>query len=294
MNATPKPVLTHDFRLAPGWRIFGQNAALQTPFDVAVIMPTVGRDTLGEAIQSVYRQQDCGRIQLLIGVDAPLGDLSRLQVLLDAPPAHVTPCLFYPGYSTSVRHGGLHRARDGGALRVVLSYLANARYLTYLDDDNWWGPLHMQALLKAVQGRDWAFALRWFLDSETRKPLGVDGWESVGPGRGVFAKKFGGWVDPNCLILDKVACESALRWWGVPLPKDPSGMSADRHVFQWLKTKSAPGETGLASVFYAMQTSDGHHAKRMQRLLETQTKASDPPQHDDPAYVAKPHLDTPA
>ena len=58
--------------LAPGWRVYGDAMALQEPFHIAVIMPTVGRASLREAVQSVYAQAFAGRIQLLIGVDAPV------------------------------------------------------------------------------------------------------------------------------------------------------------------------------------------------------------------------------
>ncbi|HEX5392827.1 MAG TPA: sulfotransferase [Rhodocyclaceae bacterium] len=246
-----------------GWRIFGTDTDWQTPFNVAVVMPTVGRAEILQAVRSVYAQTDAGRIQLLIGVDIPRGDFSQLEALLDEAPSHVTPCLFYPGYSTSVRHGGMHPARDGGTLRSIMSYLANARYLAYLDDDNWWAPNHLQSLLSAVQGHHWAFALRWFVHPESRIPVCVDDWESVGPGRGYFKDNFGGWVDPNCLLIDKIACEPALRWWSIPLPGDTNAMSADRHVYRWLQQNGAPGETGLVTTYYAMQPEDAIHPIRL-------------------------------
>ena len=260
--------------LAPGWHLYGNDRRSQTPFDVGVVMPTMGRDSILEAVSSVYAQQNCGRIQLLIGVDVPNGDFTRLQAMLAAAPDHVTPCLFYPGYSTSVRHGGLHPAGDGGVLRSVLSYLANARHLAYLDDDNWWAPGHLTSLLHAVRGREWAFGLRWFVHPQSRQPVCVDGWESVGPGRGDFISKFGGWVDPNCLMIDKLACEPVLRWWTIPLPGNPRGMSADRHVYDWLQRKSVPGETGVASVYYMMQPMDGNHQHRLNRMGQRYAAAS--------------------
>ena len=253
-------------RPVTGWQHFGRNVDLQATFDVAVVMPTVGRESILDAVRSVYAQQDVGRIQLLIGVDVPRGDFGRLRQLLEAAPDHVTPCLFYPGYSTSQRHGGLHPAGDGGVLRSVLSYLANARYLAYLDDDNWWAPRHLSSLLGAVQGRKWAFSLRWFVHPESRQPVCVDDWESVGPGRGVFLRKFGGWVDPNCIMIDKLACEPVLRWWSIPLPGSAARMGADRHVYDWLQKHGPPGETSAASVFYFMQPRDVLHPQRLDRM----------------------------
>jgi len=239
-------------------------------------MPTIGRESILKAVSSVYAQEHVSRIQLLIGVDVPLGVFSQLEELLGAAPDHVTPCLFYPGFSTSVRHGGLHPAHDGGTLRTMLSYLANARYIAYLDDDNWLAPNHLGNLLKAIQGLEWAFALRWFIHPESLRPVCIDDWESVGPGRGVFLQRFGGWVDPNCLMIDKLACEPVLRWWSTPLPGDKNAMSADRHVFDWLQKKSAPGETNLASVFYAMQPEDVLHPYRLRHMGSRYAAASHP------------------
>ena len=267
------PLDIHGTSLSPGWHVYGKDASLQTPFDVAVVMPTIIRESILDAVSSIYAQEKVGRIQLLIGIDAPLGDFTRLQELLEAAPTHVTPCLLYPGYSTSVRHGGLHPARDGGALRTSLSYMANARYIAYLDDDNWWAPQHLHSMLNAINGRDWAFALRWFVHPDSRQPVCIDDWESAGPGQGCFVQKFGGWVDPNCLIIDKLACEPVLRLWGVPLPGDTSFLLSDRHVYDWLQRKSAPGASNLATVYYAMQAEDGNHPFRVQRMGSRYTEA---------------------
>ena len=54
---------------------------IQTPFDVAVVIPTVLRSTLARAVRSVFAQEFDGRIQVLIGVDRPLGSRRVLDVL---------------------------------------------------------------------------------------------------------------------------------------------------------------------------------------------------------------------
>jgi hypothetical protein len=249
--------------LFPAWKVYGKQE-LQSRFDVAVVMPTVLRDSILEAVKSIYAQTDVQRIQLLIGIDCPIGNSEELEALLEATPDHVTPCVFYPGYSTSVRHGGLHLAKDGGAIRTILSYLANAQYVAYLDDDNYWAQDHLCSLLKAIQGHRWAFAYRCFLHPQSRKPICVDNWESVGPGLGMFKERFGGWVDPNCLLIDKTNCESALPLWTTPLTGDTKGMSADRRIYNWLQNEAGPPATNdLVSVFYLMQENDGIHPYRL-------------------------------
>ncbi len=246
-----------------GWHVFGETGALQAGFDVAVVMPTIVRPTVLAAVQSVFDQSSSIRIQLLVGIDAPLNSDRHLVELLRRTPSHVTAFLFYPGYSTSVRHGGPQLARDGGSLRSALTYLANARRVAYLDDDNWWHPEHLSTMLQAIEGHDWAYSLRWFVHHQSREPICPDIWESVGPGKGVWTDTFGGWVDPNCLMIDKIACDGAIRWWCTPLTGDVKGMSGDRRVYDYLQHQSSPGSTGRPTAFYTLQPDDPIHSTRV-------------------------------
>ncbi len=81
-------------------------ASLQQPFDFAVVMQTMLRSTIGDAIQSVFDQRFDGNVQMLIGIDAAAGDPSQVEQICRAVPDRHSVLLFYPGYSTSRRHGG--------------------------------------------------------------------------------------------------------------------------------------------------------------------------------------------
>ena len=238
---------------------------LQHPFDAAVVMPTIVRPVIVEALRSIFAQDFAGRIQVLIGLDRP-ADLSAIESACQVRPANCAVQVFWPGYSTSFRHGGLTPARDGGALRTILSYMANSPYVAYLDDDNWWRPDHLRLLYALMQRADWAFSLRWFVHPSSRQPVCVDEWESVGPGRGVFHQDFGGFADPNTLMINKVACADVLPCWSQPLPLDTTGMSADRVVFDALVKRHRGAGSGEPSSFYAMNATDGLHAARMTQM----------------------------
>ena len=240
---------------------------MQIPFDFAVVMPSILRPTISDAIESVFAQDFAGRVQLLIGVDRPAGDAQTIDQICRIVPSRHAVTMFYPGYSTSRRHGGLHPSWDGGALRTILSYLANSRYLAYLDDDNWYAPSHLTSLHGAIQGFDWAYALRWFVHPRSRQPICVDRWESVGPTpRGTMVDP-AGWVDPNCFAIDKFACEAVLRWWGIPRRNTDRAMDADRNVFDILSTEFRGRGTGEATIFYALDESDRHrHPFRLQMI----------------------------
>jgi hypothetical protein len=236
--------------------------SLQQPFEVAVVMPTLLRPTLADALNSIFAQEFRGRTQVLLGVDVVQGDLALVDELCANRPSHCVVQLFHPGYSTSVRHGGLYEAQDGGVMRQFLSLLANSPFIAYLDDDNWWHPQHLDLLTRVIPHVDYAFTDRWFVHPETMKIVHRDEWESVGPGKGIYAEKFGGFVDPSCLMIDKRKCADIIPLWTRPQPLDRKGMSADRTVFQALAPR--PGfRVDAATVYYRMDPKDAMHAERM-------------------------------
>jgi len=235
-------------------------ASLQQPFDAAVVMPTILRPEIAPALASIFAQRFPGRIQVLIGIDIARGDPSLVEAVCASRPANCVVQLYYPGYSTSGRHGGLGEAWDGGVLRTVLSYLANSRLVAYLDDDNWWHADHLRLQAEAIRHRDYAFSLRWFVHARTGRIVACDEWESVGPGQGVYS---GGFVDPNCLMINKARCADILPLWSRPLPGDAKAMSADRTVFNALAKNYQGGAVGQPTVFYRMDPKDVMHDERM-------------------------------
>ncbi len=263
-------------RPSPGrpayFRSFGTPAA-DGVFEFAVVMAAVPRPTIAEAVRSVFAQDFPGRVQTLIGIDQPDGDLSIIETLgRECPPNHAL-FVFDPGYSTSVRHGGLNPSWAGGVLRTVLSYLAASRWVAYLDDDNWWAPTHLSAMRAAVSGYDWAWTRRFYINRYTRRVICEDEWESVGPHAG-SQKAYGGWVDPNCLAIDKLACEAVLRWWGIPLRNQREGRSSDRNVFHILNTQFRGNGTGIPTVYYALNDGDPGNEERITRIGRTRYLAS--------------------
>lgn len=201
----------------------------QEPARVSVVLPTVMRPILNRALQSIFEQDFDGRIQILVGVDAPSNEVEALSPLLATRPSHVSVTTLTLPYSTSVRHGGVHQATDGGALRTILSFMANARHVAYLDDDNAWRADHLRKMVAAVEGKVWAFARRMLVHADTGEELGEDRWDSVGVGKGRFAAK-GGFVDPNCLIIDKVRAARILGHWS-ETSTGVADMTADRNFF---------------------------------------------------------------
>jgi len=145
--------------------------------------------------------------------------------------------------------------------------------VAYLDDDNWWAENHLGSMRAAIEGHDWAFSLRWFVHPDTRRPICIDRWESVGPDRGVFSQGFGGWVDPNCLMFDKLACEPVIGLWTMPTPRGAPTVVADRQVFGALRQNRRWRATNQASVYYQLHPTDINHARRVQAIGDDYAKA---------------------
>ena len=256
---------------------------MQAPFDAAVIVPTVLRESLLRAVRSVFAQEWPGRIQVMIGIDVAEGDRDMLRQLGAECPDRMALTVFDPGYSTAQVHGGIYHNAFSGSLRTVLSYAANSRYLTYLDDDNWWAPHHLGDLIHAIEGFDWAYSFRWFVDPGTQEPLCADDFESVGPGRGIYNDKLGGFVDANCLMIDKTRCHFVLPYWSIPLLPDGSG--EDRNVFNTLKKQHSVGWTRRPSVYYVINPDAGAQPVRDKILAERGHKLTTP-QRGKPAPFA--------
>lgn len=234
-----------------GWQFPAGERDPQAPADIAVVMVTVARPSIAQALESVYRQDFAGTVQILVGIDKPEHGLTPLLDALRARPRNVAALVLSPGYSTAERHGGLYAASDGGALRTILSYLANSRLLAYLDDDNQWTPGHLGALRRAIEGFDWAYSLRTFVDERSGQDLCVDIWDSTGPGRGLRKASLGGFVDVNCLMIDKLRAPEVPALWTAPLHQWKA--TADRRVFVQLRERHSCAWTGRATVRYSIR-----------------------------------------
>jgi predicted SAM-dependent methyltransferase len=244
---------------------FGQTP-VRSPFDVAVIMQTLLRPTLPQAVRSVFAQDWPGRIQILIGVDKQGDDSEILRQLISECPERMAITVIDLGYSTFALDGGLSGNPFGGELRTILSFAANSDRLCYLDDDNWWAPHHISGLMAVIPGFDWAFSYRWFVDGHDDRVLCVDDFESVGPGQGLYNEQFGGFVDTNCLMLSRSGCRDILPYWSVPMFSNGTG--EDRTVFQRLRENHSVAWKREPSVYYRLNAARGVHPEKEAILRE--------------------------
>lgn len=235
----------------------------QTPADAAVVLPTILRPSLLRAARSVFAQNFQGRLHLLIGVDVALGDRALLDALAAECPPHVMMTVVDPGYSTSARHGGMHSNYFSGSLRTALSYLANSRHVAYLDDNDWFGANHLTALKTAIEGKSWAWSGRWVVHPD-QWVICRDEWDSVGPGKGINAERFGGFVQPSGLMLDMKECHFIVPLWSMAAFADGSG--EDRLIFDQLRRSGPGGATGQFTSFCTLDNDTLTHAHHRQEF----------------------------
>jgi hypothetical protein len=229
--------------------------------DVAVVLPTMCRDSLIRAVQSIYAQNYPGTIQILVGVDFdPENRSSDLCKALDSAPENVTLTWLDLHYSTSKRHGGVHDCLFGGSLRSALTLLANAEIVVYLDDDDWLHPDHISQVMTAIDGKTWAFAYSIYADGNTGESLCADEIESVGVDKGVYKEQFGGFVRPSGLAINKMKLLHLVHLWSCS--PFPSGDGEDRLIFDRLRGEEHAC-TGNATVYYAIDPKDGMHLSRL-------------------------------
>jgi len=243
-------------------------------FDFAVVIPTVLRPSLLQACQSIVAQTVEGSINVVIGVDYPRGPLKLLDDVRRLERDNRKITIIHPGYSTSSARGGVFPNPFGGALRTICSFAANARHIAYLDDDNWYAPDHLETLARAIQGKAWAFSRRWYVDEVTRDPLSEDRWESLGPGKGIYAESHGGFCDASTLLLDARQNFDLFPIWS--FAGNESGTGEDRRIFIELR-KRPFGESDRATVFYAIRRSDELHVQRLRLMREAGVDVSLPP-----------------
>ena len=165
-----------------------------------------------------------------------------------------------------MRHGGLHPAYDGGVLRCVLTYLANSRYVAYLDDDNWWADTHLNSMLAAIKDHHWAFALRWFVHPQTRRTICIDQW-GIGRSRArrvrAAIRRLGRSELPD---VRQARMPSGHPVVDPAVSDRPTNGTADRQVFGFLNQHFRGRGSDEATVYYQLNAADLNHADRVRAI----------------------------
>jgi glycosyltransferase involved in cell wall biosynthesis len=119
---------------------------------VAVITPTIGTKYLKRNLDSVSKQTY--KTKHVVVIDGPEFDGG-----LDLLEYKDKQVIRLPENTGA---GGYNGHRIYGAV----PFLIEADYFIFLDEDNWIDENHVQSLVEAVSGKDWAYSLRKIVDKD--------------------------------------------------------------------------------------------------------------------------------
>jgi hypothetical protein len=207
----------------------------------AILIPTTGAETVRRAIESCLTS-DHAAVQVIAVVDGSQHrDAFEHQVAGLSDPRLQTVVL--PENIGADDYYG-HRVYGG------FSYLVNAHYLLFLDQDNFFDPDHVSSQIANIEanGLDWSYSLRKVCDRGGNF-IARDDSESLGrwPSLGGYQL-----IDTNCYCLKlQTAIGIAAAWFG--------NWGQDRRVTEAL-IKHYPnfGCTGRYTANYRLRDEKGH------------------------------------
>jgi hypothetical protein len=127
----------------------------------------------------------------------------------------------------------------GSALRAIGLMAANTPYVTFADSDVWYDDNHLESLLDAVEGHNWAYCIRKIWASN-KDYIGEDRFESIGDKTQLPYQL----IDNNTLIVSRKFGASAAC-----LYRETEEYNDDRLMYAFLKKYAGvPGETNKATV----------------------------------------------
>ena len=186
-----------------------------------VIIPTIGRPELKQAVQSVLNQT-YENVEVYVVcdgkkyIDIVFNILSELNF-------YIKPNCKFVCLDDNVGSNNYF----GHRIYAAFSHLVNSDYILFLDEDNWYEPNHIETQIKNIEENnlDWSYSLRNIVDSEG-KFICQDKFESVGKYNQILEYDL---IDTNCYCLKKeVVIKSSWTIHGT--------WGFDRVFYNYLKT----------------------------------------------------------
>lgn len=169
-----------------------RRAKYQGRYPVSVITATTGTPKLRRAIESV-QAQTYDRVEHVIVIDGPSGAESVRRMLPGDTrrDIQVIPLPFNTGAD----------GYNGHRIYAACIYLANGRFVCFLDEDNWFEPHHIESLMRLIEskGLEWAYALRNIVDADGGF-VTQDNCESLGAWP-IWNAPSSHLVDMNCYLI---------------------------------------------------------------------------------------------
>jgi glycosyltransferase involved in cell wall biosynthesis len=168
---------------------------------VAIITPTIGTKHLEKNVESVSKQT-YKNLKHIVVSDGPQYDSKVFNITESYDNVKMM------NLPENTGAGGY----NGHRIYAAVPYLIDADYFIFLDEDNWIEPDHVESLVSAVKGYDWAFSLRKIVDQEG-KYICNDDCESLGLWHTCLSQQEF-FVDVGCFFLPKkIAIQTAPIWY---------------------------------------------------------------------------------
>jgi len=211
---------------------------------ITIITPTTGKKSLFKAIESL-NNQGVAYEHILLWDDKrdedflyPDPKTMRTKNPFDLNFCSNGSCR----YSVVIPGSFVQGVAFGSSLRSVGLMLAKTEYITFMDDDVWFADDHLATMMKAVEGKAWAYCKRKVWGGDPLICFGIDEFESIGdsPKRKVPYEM----VDNNCMVFHRRLGSS-----GAVLYRETTEYNDDRLMYSFLKQYGkVPGKSDMATV----------------------------------------------
>lgn len=166
---------------------------------VSVVTATTGNDYLYDALVSV-KKQTYKNIEHYVVIDGVERKKPALKIISKFPGVKL---LTLP-YATGKDNFNGHRIYGAS------TFLTNGKYITFLDEDNYYEPTHIADCMSVIsEGYDWVYSLRKIVDKH-KTFICNDDCESLGKHKSVLNDNF---IDVGCWFLSKTAALTVSPLW---------------------------------------------------------------------------------
>ena len=175
---------------------------------VTVVTAATGHEKLVNCLRSVQRQSHA-QVEHVVVVDGQEWHERVQEAVTQSEPLQKKLHVVQLPQATGRNNWNGHR------IYGAMSYLLNSEFISYLDEDNWLDPDHVESLLSAIRKTQsrWAFSLRKICDF-SGNVIAFDNCESLGNLHRVFSKKDHFHIDTSCYLLHReLAVECSPLWY---------------------------------------------------------------------------------
>lgn len=158
---------------------------------VAIITPTIGTKFLEQNLDSINKQTYKNLKHIVVSDGKEHNDTVSKMLKKFSKSKHL------PLFENTGKGG-----YNGHRIYAACTYLIDADYFCFIDEDNYLDSEHIEALVEAVKNNHWAFSFRKIVD-QSGKFICNDDCESLGNWKSCIGDYF---VDVGCYFLPKNLC----------------------------------------------------------------------------------------